>query len=467
MRYSDFQPVVWLGATTLLLITSLASAGDVSLVRALTPVSDSAFGQAICSTPIPQGAQLVTSAPNVNSGRGLLEVHDLVGTEATRIAVLQPTDLTANERFGFAVASHGATIVGASPYAALGKGVVRVFERSGSTIGLPVSIVSPDRANNDYFGQAVAIHGDWLAVGEPFDDLAGPINAGAVHVYRRNAGAWTHAARLIAPAPAAGDSFGYTLATDGATLVISSRYATINGGLQSGAVWAAPLHTDGTVGAAVQVHAPDPNDYEWFGVATAVDGDRMIIGACRDTLATGPGEQGSVRVFARSGDAWTQVQQLVSPSPWYQGRFGNSVWLAGDRLLIGADGEDSGSVLNAGRLHLFRFDASWQYDAGFQLNPEGDQQALGTACALVGNTVFGGAPKFTVDAVAREGAIAVWSLATPCVGDVNGDRVINGLDLGQLITEWDTSGVADLNGDGVVGAADLGLMLAGWGACAP
>ena len=57
------------------------------------------------------------------------------------------------------------------------------------------------------------------------------------------------------------------------------------------------------------------------------------------------------------------------------------------------------------------------------------------------------------------------SSETPCLGDVNGDGVVNGADLGILLGQWGTGGTADLNADGVVNGADLGLMLGAWGEC--
>lgn len=49
------------------------------------------------------------------------------------------------------------------------------------------------------------------------------------------------------------------------------------------------------------------------------------------------------------------------------------------------------------------------------------------------------------------------------LGDLNGDGVIDGADLGLLLAAWDESGVAaDLNKDGIVDGADLGLLLANW-----
>lgn len=53
-------------------------------------------------------------------------------------------------------------------------------------------------------------------------------------------------------------------------------------------------------------------------------------------------------------------------------------------------------------------------------------------------------------------------------GDLNGDGVVNGADMGLLLAQWGRcSGCdADLNGDGIVNGADMGLLLANWGGAA-
>jgi len=51
----------------------------------------------------------------------------------------------------------------------------------------------------------------------------------------------------------------------------------------------------------------------------------------------------------------------------------------------------------------------------------------------------------------------------PVPGDLNGDSLVNGIDLGILLGAWGTSDAAlDLNGDGVVNGADLGILLNSW-----
>ena len=55
---------------------------------------------------------------------------------------------------------------------------------------------------------------------------------------------------------------------------------------------------------------------------------------------------------------------------------------------------------------------------------------------------------------------------TPCPGDFDGNREINGADLAFLLGNWGASNAsADINGDGSSDAADLAILLGGWGAC--
>jgi hypothetical protein len=74
-----------------------------------------------------------------------------------------------------------------------------------------------------------------------------------------------------------------------------------------------------------------------------------------------------------------------------------------------------------------------------------------------------GGPVFQVLGEGR--ALVVGDTSLPCVGDLNGDQVVDGADLGALLGQWGTDGSADLNGDAIVDGADLGALLGAWGAC--
>ncbi len=52
-----------------------------------------------------------------------------------------------------------------------------------------------------------------------------------------------------------------------------------------------------------------------------------------------------------------------------------------------------------------------------------------------------------------------------CVGDIDGNHLVDGSDLGQLLGSWGQSGATDLTGDGTTDGADLGTLLGAWGIC--
>jgi len=55
-----------------------------------------------------------------------------------------------------------------------------------------------------------------------------------------------------------------------------------------------------------------------------------------------------------------------------------------------------------------------------------------------------------------------------CTADLNLDGVVNGADMGLMLSSWGSCGTScpyDLDGNGVINGADLGLLLSAWGPC--
>jgi hypothetical protein len=56
--------------------------------------------------------------------------------------------------------------------------------------------------------------------------------------------------------------------------------------------------------------------------------------------------------------------------------------------------------------------------------------------------------------------------AASCLGDLNGDAVVNVVDILEIISEWgSTNSPADINTDGIVDVADLLIVVGNWGPC--
>ena len=57
---------------------------------------------------------------------------------------------------------------------------------------------------------------------------------------------------------------------------------------------------------------------------------------------------------------------------------------------------------------------------------------------------------------------SVVTSTTVIPGDLNGDGVVDGVDLGLFLAGWGGPGVTDINGDGITNGVDLGLFLSNW-----
>ena len=78
-------------------------------------------------------------------------------------------------------------------------------------------------------------------------------------------------------------------------------------------------------------------------------------------------------------------------------------------------------------------------------------------------------PKSFPSLVAAAAAMMVGFLTSnaqgQCGADINSDHQVNGTDLAELLSQWETDGTADIDNNGVVNGADLTHMLSQWGMC--
>ncbi|RYD75512.1 MAG: hypothetical protein EOP84_18180, partial [Verrucomicrobiaceae bacterium] len=129
-----------------------------------------------------------------------------------------------------------------------------------------------------------------------------------------------------------------------------------------------------------------------FGNALALSGATLAVGACLDDTMAGS-DAGSVSVFARSGGSWTLQVKLMPADAAAGDRFGSSLALAGDTLVVGATHDDaSGSVLNSGSVYVFtRAGAVWTQQAKLSAADAATDDHFGVSVALSGETVLIGA----------------------------------------------------------------------------
>ncbi|MGC1378571.1 MAG: hypothetical protein WA821_20235 [Anaerolineales bacterium] len=303
---------------------------------------------------------------------------------------------------------------------------------------------------NDNFGAVIAISGDTLAVGAPYEaSNATGINgdqadnsaygAGAVYVFTRSGSAWSQQAYIKASNAEAGDHFGAAVAISGDTLVVgaygeSSKASGVNGDQADNSAYeagAAYVFTrsgsDWSQQAYLKASNPEGGDaVNWidgdmFGASVAISGDTLVVGATgEDSNASGvngdqtnnlAGSSGAAYVFARSGSVWSQQAYLKASNTEQWDWFGASIALDGDTLVVGATGEDSNatgvngdqadnSASDSGAAYVFtRNGSDWSQQAYLKAsNPDGGNPSsgggdlFGEAIALSGDTLLVGAP---------------------------------------------------------------------------
>jgi hypothetical protein len=270
------------------------------------------------------------------------------------------------DSFGQAVAASDGLIVVGAPYADLPQGAdagaAYVFRRSGSLWVSVTTLTADDGAAGNYFGAAAVTDGQVIVVGAPAADRPGTVDLGAAYVFVQIAGVWTQQAKLTASDGATGDSFGAAVSIGAGEIIVGAYLADVPGMVDSGAAYV--YSRDASVWTErAKLRPSDGGAGDGFGVSIARDDDTIVVGAFADDHA-GAVDGGSAYVFARSAGPWTQQAKLVSADVAGADSFGLAVAIDGDDVLIGAHGDDVGNLINAGSAYVFhRSGTSWAQTA--------------------------------------------------------------------------------------------------------
>ena len=263
-------------------------------------------------------------------------------------------------------------------------------------------------------------------------------------------------------------------------------------------------------GVGVASHSGTGPFVELFWDATDADGDALsadILLSCdggQSWSAMGVNQRGSSMKFAlsdipvaKNGQGIVKVRVtdglnvVDAEMPTSLGLFG--LGASGSKVLdegsIAGDSQWSNSwLVNAPDIHLISPNASQSYPFGASilLHASGwdleDQflpdtaftwtssiaGAIGTGRQILVSTLNPGTHVITLRAADSGGSFVEKSVSINVTArvifgaDINGDSIVNGIDLSAMLANWGGSGLGDLNFDGLVGGPDLAALLAGW-----
>jgi len=312
------------------------------------------------------------------------------GTTWTQQAYLKASNTDFADNFGISVAIDQDTIVvgadGESSFAsgvngnqldntASKAGAAYVFVRSGASWTQQAYLKASNPEEDDHFGNAVAVHGDRIAVAAEFEDSSasgidgsqrdnGSEDSGAVYVFERSGTTWTQDAYIKASNTDTGDSYGASLGLSGNTLAVGARLEESNatgiGGDQSnnaltysGAVYVYE-NNGGSWSQQAYIKASNADAFDFFGSDLNLQSDFLIVGAYAENSATvgvdgnqsdnSASSAGAAYVFERMNGNWTQISYLKASNTEEGDVFGNSVAITQDYAAAGAFAEQSAAI---------------------------------------------------------------------------------------------------------------------------
>ncbi|MGH9840106.1 MAG: hypothetical protein ACREEM_15085 [Blastocatellia bacterium] len=221
----------------------------------------------------------------------------------------------------------------------------------------------------------------------------------------------TQQRKLTAADGAAGDQFGLSVALSGDTAVIGAPRDDVAGADQGSAY---VFVRSGAVWTLQQkLTASDGAAGDRFGVSVALSGDTVVLGANTDDNDANV-NQGSAYVFTRSftngGALWTQQQKLIANDGAADDDFGFSVALSGDAVVVGAPSNDTGTNVDRGSAYVFtRNGAAWTQQQKLIANDGVTGDVFGLSVALSGETVVVGASNDDNGANADQGSAYVFT----------------------------------------------------------
>ena len=281
------------------------------------------------------------------------------------------------------VAISGERVVVGSPFDDVDgnwSGSATVFERSGTTWS-EVEFLTPSLGEaGAEFGWGVAISGDAVVAGAPLADPSATENTGIAYAFEESGGSWTETTVLDENDAATGDSLGRAVAIDGETAIVGADTKG-DSGVDSGAAYVYE-RSGKTWHRQAKLLASDGAAGDRFGGAVAVSGDTALIGAAGNDGA------GSAYVFERAGEEWSEQARLTAVATAPGDAFGTSVSVDGDLALVGAPGH-----LGAGAAHAFeRTGSSWIEEATLTAGDGAPGDGLGGAVSLSLGSALAGAP---------------------------------------------------------------------------
>jgi len=136
--------------------------------------------------------------------------------------------------------------------------------------------------------------------------------------------------------------------------------------------------------------AHDASSFGFFGTSVAIDGDRIVVGANGDQNAGN--FAGAAYIFVRAGTKWTPEAKLTGSENSASDNFGISVAIKGDRIVCGAFGNSEFNESERGSAYVFRrIEGLWLQEQELTANDGASLARFGLSVSMNQDSIAVGA----------------------------------------------------------------------------
>ena len=394
------------------------------------------FGRALAlSTDRVVAADLWGNIPNNHAGS--VFSFTIPGTSVSTILpedeIFTTSPEAAGDRFGESLAMDDDLLAVGTPFAddpSGNGGIVYLYQRTQEGSWQKLKTITPGSGSLfSYFGSAVALQNGTLAVAAP--------GAREIHLFGRDHGGAGQWGKIITIP----DHLANRLSLDGDVLAAISSWGNLyvfernqGGNGQWGKVSASGSGDHVTVSGGTMISSGNSsrasvmergaNGWEYASyistsdpytllLASSLSGETAAISAAP---SFGHPAREAVLICKRnhaSPTGWSEIARIQPPDRQHPIRFGHSIKLMGNMLVVGAP-DDVTEGVGSGSVYVFRGNddqTSWTFVRKIRMPESASGDAYGSSVATNGDDVAGGAPNKS-DAFPEGGAVYVDASST-------------------------------------------------------
>ena len=407
---------IYLSCLCLLCLIAYKPISGQSVLESKLLASDGEPGDQYGGTVSVSGDRIVSGSrwdDDNGSDSGSIYVNSWDGSNWVESKIIA-SDGAMGDEFGYSVSVSGDRIVAGSRFNdenAPNAGSAYIYDWDGNS-WVETKIMASDGSPGEQFGFSVSISGDRVVVGTIKDGDNGP-SSGSTYIYDWDGSSWIET-KILPSDGSQLDFFGFSVSVSGDRILVGSRDDDDNG-TNSGSVYI--YDWDGSSWVETKLTASDGALHDLFGFSVSISGDRLVVGAINDD--DNGSDSGSIYVYDWDGSNWIETK-IVSSDGAAGDRFGNSVSVFSDRIVVGAPWEKDGVVLS-GSIYIYDWDGSNWIETKVLSSDRENGDSFGWAVSVSQDYILAGALGDDENGFGS-GSTYIYELGFTYYADVDGDN---------------------------------------------